>query len=318
MPIADHVRLSPEEARWVIAQAGRAPSIHNTQPWHFRFDGDAFTLSADTKRGLSITDRHGRLMVISCGAALYNLQLALRQLGLTSTVTRLPDAHDPRQLARIRIAPGPQTTPADRAQFEAMLRRHTRRGDFLDRPVSPEVTIRLCQVAAAHDAVLLYVVQPGTRKTVLHLAREAERLAARDPRVGEEVEQWTPSGRRRDGVPSRAYPAQRTRDDSESLPLRDFDRGRGIGALDDSHGPTGPIAVLGTSRNAEVDWLTAGEAMQAVLVSAAEDWAFAQIDSTITEYPHLVDQLQVELRTAMRPQLLMAFGYAGSAPATPR
>jgi nitroreductase len=51
-----------EIARYVVAKAVWAPSIHNTQPWRF------------------------------CGAALFNVRLALRSLGYTPETCVLWDA----------------------------------------------------------------------------------------------------------------------------------------------------------------------------------------------------------------------------------
>src|SRR5689334_8091394 len=93
--------LTSADVRWVVAQAARAPSIHNTQPWVFSWDGRGFELHADTQRGLNAIDPDGRELVLSCGAALYNLRLALRKLGVDSTVTLLPVPGDPRLLARV-------------------------------------------------------------------------------------------------------------------------------------------------------------------------------------------------------------------------
>jgi hypothetical protein len=68
------------QAGYLIGVAGRAPSVHNTQPWRFTVGGDAIELHADASRQLHV-DPDGREMIISCGAALYGLGLAVRSLG---------------------------------------------------------------------------------------------------------------------------------------------------------------------------------------------------------------------------------------------
>src|SRR5437588_11255882 len=78
--------LTDKEARWAIEQACKAPSIHNTQPWRFRLAGGTFELYADTSRLVSGADPTGRELVISCGAALLNLRIALRQVGFDAKV----------------------------------------------------------------------------------------------------------------------------------------------------------------------------------------------------------------------------------------
>jgi nitroreductase len=62
---------------YLIATAARAPSVHNTQPWRFRVGEYAIDLHADVRRKLRM-DPLGRELLISCGAALFGLRLAVR------------------------------------------------------------------------------------------------------------------------------------------------------------------------------------------------------------------------------------------------
>src|SRR3954451_633086 len=123
-------RITPDEARWVIDQACKAPSVHNTQPWRFRWTAASNTveLYADTTRVLSAIDPYGRELVISCGAALFNLRIALRKIGFDAKVTVLPDPREPRLLARIIATEGKPTSRDERRMYAALLRRHTHRG----------------------------------------------------------------------------------------------------------------------------------------------------------------------------------------------
>ena len=62
-----------------VEHALRAPSVHNTQPWRWRIDDadGVVELYADRNRHLSATDPDGRDLLISCGAALDHLVVAL-------------------------------------------------------------------------------------------------------------------------------------------------------------------------------------------------------------------------------------------------
>jgi len=311
--------LTKSDVRWVVAQAARAPSIHNTQPWRFRWDGRAFELRADTHRGLSAADPEGRELVLSCGAALFNLRLALRKLGFTSSLRLLPSAEDPRLLARVTVEPGLPADVRTRRMYAALTRRHTHRGSFEDRPLSAELAVQLQRAAEDENASLLYVHDPGQRHRVLHLARSAERELAADERVREEVAAWTPppASPRRDGIPATAY-AHEPSTLADDLPPRDFDLDRGYGQVDSGEQPAGGLAVLLTPRDLEVDWLQAGQALEHVLVTAAERFAFAAMHSQVIEVPNLRDELRRELCTAGYPQILLRFGYAADVVVTPR
>src|SRR5215472_16159457 len=88
----------------MLAAAARAPSVHNTQPWRFAVGPHAIDLYADPKRKLG-QDRDGREMLISCGAALFGLRLAVRGLGYLPAVRLLPDSSQPTLLARVALGP---------------------------------------------------------------------------------------------------------------------------------------------------------------------------------------------------------------------
>jgi len=311
--------LTDADVRWLVAQATRAPSIHNTQPWLFHWDGGALELHGDTQRGLTAADPQGRELVLSCGAALYNLRLGLLKLGFRGTTTLLPDARQPRLLARILVEPG---NPADvrvRRMYAAMTRRHTHRGGFEDRPLSAELLVKLQQAARDEAATLHYVHDPGQRRRVLHLARAADRAQSADERIRSELAEWTPppESRRRDGVPASAYAHEPTAlvDD---LPARDFDLGRRYGRFDGVDQPPGGVAVLLTQFDLEVDWLQAGQALEHVLVTAAEHSAFATMHSQVIEVHNLRDELRREMCTSGYPQILLRFGYSADVQLTPR
>ena len=54
--------------RSIVAAATRAPSVHNTQPWHFVARDDVVELWTDRSRGLPVVDPDGRARLLSCGA----------------------------------------------------------------------------------------------------------------------------------------------------------------------------------------------------------------------------------------------------------
>jgi hypothetical protein len=319
-PRSERCPLEPADVKWVVAQAIRAPSVHNTQPWRFRWNGYAFDVMGDAHRGLDVSDPDGRELTISCGAAVINLLLALRQLGCEGSLRDFPDRLAPEIVARITVHEGSPATAAERRVFAALTRRHTHRGHFADRVISSELAIRLQQAAESQGCRLHYVNDPGPRARILHLARSAERLGASDDLAREETRAWAsdPELYRPDGVPAWAYGQGPPAAGPDDLPGRDFDVDRAFGTGERGHQPPGAIAVLVTDNDLSFDWLQAGQALESVLLTAATEWAFAVIHSRVTEVPHLRAELQRELGTTDHPQLLLRFGYADTARATPR
>ncbi len=139
-------------ARYVVAEAVWAPSVHNTQPWRFVADGRQISLYADADRGLPMADPDGREMMISCGAALFNAQLALRSLGYIPQTRVLPDPDQPTLVAQVGWR---HRAPA--SEFEQLLasqvrRRRTYRGAFDPEPL-PHGTLAALRGTAARDGV---------------------------------------------------------------------------------------------------------------------------------------------------------------------
>ena len=86
--------MHAEEIARAVELATRAPSVHNTQPWRFRADGDVLDLYADRSRQLAHLDPLGRQLTLSCGAALLFARVALGTTGLAHRVEIMPDPDD--------------------------------------------------------------------------------------------------------------------------------------------------------------------------------------------------------------------------------
>jgi hypothetical protein len=72
------VGLTGPQTEQVLATAGSAPSLRNSQRWQFRLTPHSIALVADRERRLPATDPDDRELRIACGAALFGLRPALR------------------------------------------------------------------------------------------------------------------------------------------------------------------------------------------------------------------------------------------------
>jgi hypothetical protein len=74
--------VDPRSVRSALDLATQAPSIHNSQPWHRLLGQCALHLHADSRRWLRATDSSGRGLIVSCGAALHHLRVAVTATGI--------------------------------------------------------------------------------------------------------------------------------------------------------------------------------------------------------------------------------------------
>jgi nitroreductase len=299
----------------LLRVATLAPSMHNTQPWRFRIlrAEQTIELYADPSRMLKHSDPHGRAVHIACGAALFNLRLAVAVAGREPVVRLFPDPGQRLLLAALRLAGPYRPTEADIELLAAVAVRHTNRRPFSNRPVPPGVLAELVQAAATEGATLHLPDQEETAR-LLYLVGDAERDLLADPGYRAELARWTGGIRDRDGIPSSALGP---RDPSGRAPVRDF--------TPDRHEPVGydwfeeapRLAVLSTADGTRKDWMHAGQALQRVLLAATlRGIAVAPLTQPLeTADAWLVRDPRDGVE---QPQMILRLGYGLPVPGSPR
>lgn len=309
--------LASHEVAAVMRAAVRAPSVLNTQPWRWITSPDRLELHADEARALRVADPLGRMLVISCGASLFNAALALRHLGRHIEVDVVPDPLDPRWLAVIRILGREPVEPEEDWLYRAIAERRSDRRPYSERPIDNGTRRRLVEAAATEGARLVFADPPQTR-SLLTIAADASRASAVDLARREEVANWLRPQVAADGL---------TRDTLGPLPadprvptaVREFDPAGLLGprpAEPYEHQPT--LAVLLTDHDDRASWVCAGQAIERVLLTATD----AGLASSFLTEP----LEQVDLRWRVRdtvggsgyPQVVLRLGYGHPGASSPR
>ena len=303
-----------------VQLASRAPSVHNSQPWRFQIGPRAIELWSDPQRKVA-HDAIGREMLISCGAALFGLRLAIRSLGYQPVVCLLPDRSRLRLMARVSIGAEAPMNWLERRMLAAVPHRHTHRGSFTAEPLPPGLLAGLQNDALLEGATLALVGEGLGYARLARIAAAAARRGDLDPRARAEIRRWTRSAvsTARDGIPAAALAAgppaylERGR-----LPQRDFDLRRGLARLPAGGPPPAATAVLLTATDRRGEWLRAGQALQRLLLHAAAEWVFASLYSQPLENAVTRALIRHQLALPGNPQMLMQFGSAASAASTAR
>ena len=312
------VPIQADKVGYLIATAARAPSVHNTQPWRFKASQDAIELYADPRRKLRV-DQAGREMLMSCGAALFGLRLAVRSLGYLPAVELLPDPARLRLLARVALGAAVPMNEAEHRMLAAIPHRHTHRGSFGPGPLPHGLLAQLQHDALAEGATLA-VVQPALiYQQLADIVSAVGRRQDLDPVARAEVRQWSRAAGSpaRDGVPAQAFPAGPGRQRGR-LRQRDFDLGRGLGLLPPGGAPAAATAVLVTRGDSRADWLRAGQALHRLLAHAAASWVFASLYTQPLEAAAIRALIQDRLALPGHPQILLQLGPAQTAQSTAR
>jgi nitroreductase len=302
--------------------AVRAPSVHNTQPWGWRVNGRTVHLYADPSRQVPATDPLGRDLMISCGAALHHLLIALAASGWASRVRRLPDPHRPDHLATVELTPH-VTTNAEAELATAIPHRRTDRRGFTSWPVPGELIGGMIELAENEGLTLQQVTDPRLRWRLYKAIVAAAEIQEADPAYPAEIARWSgcPDAAT-DGVPAANTP---TPDPVPGrMPMRAF-AGPALTEPPRSREPeNAALLLLSTFADTPANWLRAGEVTSAVLLTATR----AGLGSSPLTQPLEVENTRAFVRdhvaasTSAHPQILLRIGWAppgaGELPATPR
>ncbi|MEU4248097.1 nitroreductase family protein [Amycolatopsis sp. NPDC026612] len=312
LPITSIGLLDSDQVKSVIGAAVLAPSTHNTQPWRFRCTPAGLELHADPDRALPAADADQRELLLSCGAALFNVRTAIHALGAHPATTLLPRRDDPTLLAVVRpfAARRPDQRLVELA--DAIPRRHTNRTPFESVAIPASIVAELRHAAELEQAWLprLNAHQLDQLRELVHKGHHAQ---VADPAFLAEWRYWTARDRdSRDGVPE--YAAGAMPSDNGGWVLRDFGshpRGR----TDDSE-PL--VVVIGSFDDTRMDRIRAGQAMQRVLLTAT----VAGLDASFISQPVEVPAIRTELRSLLGgglwPQIVLRLGRGAPVPWTPR
>lgn len=294
-----------DQVAHVVEAATLAPSVHNTQPWRFAVREDGFDLLPDPERRLPVLDPTGRLLHLSCGAALVHARVAARALGLAAAVDLLPE---PGVLARVRLTPDAAPDDTELVLALAILKRHTVRGAFAAQPLPDDLLRELSRVAEQEGAALRPLRSEADQVALAVLLSGADAALERDPGYRRELAAWVRPEESVDGIPDRALPEDVPR--GSSLRLRDFRLTR----PERSNGTAPPaehpaVVVLTTLRDDPRAWLEAGQALGAVLLHAAARGVQAQPLGQVVDLPGPRVQLARQLGLTGTPQMVLRLGH---------
>jgi nitroreductase len=297
--------------------AGYAPSIHNTQPWHWRVMESSMELRAVRDRQLPITDPIGRMLTISCGAALHHARLALSAEGWQASVERMPDG-DGNLLARIRITGRAHVSPESMRMLQTASIRHTDRRPVSPTPVRSEALESLRQVADAEGAHL-HVLRSEDVVTLASAAAHAQSVEDLDPSWQEEMVYWAGGARAAGlGLPDEVIPGTPP---ATTVPGRDFGHSGTLPA-GEGHDRAAVYAILYGEEDVPVGWLRGGEALSAVWLAAIEHGLSVLPLSAAVEVAETRQQLRRMLSNLGEPFLVLRVGVAdpdeAGPPHTPR
>ncbi|WP_410622903.1 Acg family FMN-binding oxidoreductase [Amycolatopsis sp. cmx-8-4] len=303
MTTAAPAALNSEQIGMLARAVNRAPSVHNSQPWQLLVRGTEVDLLERRSVVLRRQDPFGRDRMMSCGAALTNLELALRVLGRDCHVAFRDDED---VAATVTIGRPRAVSERDFALYQAIGRRRSHRHEFSHGRVAATVHTAL---VAAGETTGVHLVVPEHLDRFAQLLGFATRVLREDRGYQRELAMWTacttspPAAG--DGVPEDAL-------SPEALPVAGLVRAD-TPVPDDAvladRLAAENLLVVCTDGDTRAEHLAAGMALQRVWLTAT---AKSLVGSVITQPLHLTGfraRLVSELVLPGVPQAIFRFGY---------
>lgn len=273
--------LSRQTAERLVEAATAAPSMHNAQPWRFvaRLPERVIEIYADPVRTLRRGDPRGRAVHIACGAALFNLRLAIAHAGAEPVARLLPEPRNPLLLATVRLAGPYRPRPIERDLHAAISHRRDPRHALTSHPQLRALLAALLE-AATLEGASLRVMEQADALRILQSVAVADRALRTDAGYLTDVRDFIPR------APGRAA-------------------GAGPGSAQ--------LAVISTRSDDRASWLRTGQAMQRVLLLAAHRGLAACPVTPALELPDAPLRPDPRL-DAEHPEMIVRLGGANPGP----
>lgn len=316
----DHGSVT-EKWRFLLQYAVLAPSTRNTQPWEFKLRDDILELRADRTREIAAVDTRGRELIMSCGAALFTLRVALERFDCAARISLFPNFDDADCLARLEMMPDKSVPRELRQFFPAIQSRHTQRMPFDGRKLPDELVQQLEQDASAEHVELHIVENETDKKVMAKLVAEGDMQQARSGTFRMQMASLFRSNfsNRSDGMPGYSHGMGWLRSLLMPSLIKQGGWGEDIASDDFMAVVYAPcLVILATDKDSPRAWLATGQALARILLRACNSGVSASFLGQAIEVAELRSKLKQLMPSNTQPQLMLRMGYGAEAQATPR
>jgi nitroreductase len=300
-----------------VSLACRAPSYHNSQPWHWVADRSGLHLFLDPRRIVG-SDLTRRQALISCGAALDHLDVAAASVGWEANINRYPNPDNIEHLASIAFTAMMEVTDEHRRRADAIAVRRTDRLPF--GPVMDWTDFESVLRSRLDESVAFVDVISGTdRKQLAYATDLTESLRLYDSYYWAALHRWTAPFEATEGIP---YDALVSAAEADRVDVgRSFPVSRHPERREQLPSDLATILVVSAPDDTQRSMLGSGETLSKVLLEATVAGLATCTLTHLTELStsrHIIE----ELTGRALPQVLVRVGQAPEnekvPPPTPR
>lgn len=300
-----------DEMEFLLRYAVLAPSGHNTQPWKFAIVPEGIEVYADYSRRLPLMDPDDRELLMSVGAAIFNLRVAASHFGYETEV--LHESHTegtgPIAIVTLRETCGPDL--ALRSLFPAIQLRRTNRQPFDARPIDPAALAMLCDLADEYPNEIQLLL-PRDKERIAELVGRADRVQMQDRALRAELADWVRSNREvaSDGIAADALGIPEMFSSASAAVLRRLDVGAMQARRDEALIGSASLLAVVSGEDDQTSLVNAGQLLERLLLTVTLAGLHYSFMNQPVEVRALRNVLGSMIRSPHPPQLLLRIGYA--------
>jgi hypothetical protein len=296
---------------FMIEQAVKAPSGHNTQPWLFKINDASIEIRPNYSKILPVVDADNRELFISLGCAAGNLCIAATEKGYESSVSIADSGF-------ITVFIKKSNNAAKNSLLAQIPIRQTNRSVYTGRKISAD-TIGLLRQMPLKTNIRMYLYANGSSEfsTIKALVAKGNTLQMQDEKFTGELKSWMRFNKKQtasasDGLSYAAFgapslPAFISKPIISSFLTPEKQNKGDMEKIDSSS-----HAVLFTTQNNTVDeWINLGRYLQTFLLQTTA-WNIA---NAYMNQPCELIELSEEMNQSLNlgrehPAILIRIGYA--------
>ena len=304
---------------FMVEQAIKAPSGHNTQPWLFKINDNSIEIHPNSEKALPVVDFDNRELFISLGCAAENLCVAASYKGYKTKVSISSDGIITVDLTK-------ESSEKANPLFEQIAVRQTNRSVYDGKIISAD-TINILKTIPLENGINIHLYENGTSDfdSISNFVVKGNNIQMQDKAFMDELKSWMRYNKKHqnktnDGLSYAVFGAP-------NLPLlivKPIISGS-INAKSQNKGDIRKIAssshlVLFTTQSNSLDeWVNLGRTLERFLLKSTE----LNIIHAYLNQPNEIKDLSVQMSKALHiseeyPAVLIRIGYGERMPYSKR
>lgn len=304
---------------FMVEQAIKAPSGHNTQPWLFKMNESSIEIHPNLDKALPVVDFGNRELFISLGCALENLCIAASHKGYHTVVSI-----DAEGIITIHLTKCDSVMPAP--LFGQIDVRQTNRSIYNGK-IIPADTIEMLQAIPVEPGINVHFYKTGTPdfSTISDFVFKGNTMQMQDKAFKEELRQWMRYNKKHqnktnDGLSYAVFGAPNLPKFivkpvmSKAVNERSQNKGDKKKIQSSSH-----FVLFTTHNNTLEEWINLGRSLERFLLKTTE----SGIVHAHLNQPNEIRELSLQMAECLGiaeyfPTILLRIGYAEAMPYSKR